>query len=110
MSSQHLDCLRKELAAHHWVVARESRPGDDDEDFTWNIERPNGDSPLTIQFTPARAGKFGGGEIIESFDEVFAACIVLHEDVASLYFGRLTGQFLKDVPAFVAALSQIESS
>ena len=109
MSASHLERLRQELTSNHWVVVKECSELSDDRTFRWELSRPNGDVPLTLEFTPAGDGLHGGGNPIDDINLAYACDIVEFPDVPHLYFGtNFRGKFQNDVVEFVAAMAGLE--
>ena len=111
MSASHLKRIREELSAQHWTILSESSELNDDEDFYWRISSPNGDCPLTIEFTAETDGKHGGGRPIDDIELAYACSVSAPPSSVNLYFGsKFSGKFQIDVVEFVTKLASIEDS
>lgn len=87
MSLSHLEELRTQLERRHWRIVSENRILTSESPLSWTIARPNGDSPLTLEFNPSSYGRYGDYEH-ESIDESIACTVVGHSGIPHLYFGK----------------------
>lgn len=99
MSHAHLAELRVQLERRQWKIVSENKTLSEDSNLNWIIARPNGDSELTLEFSPGSYGLYGQYEH-DSIDESIACCVVGHNEIQHLYFGKFHGQYQKDVVAF----------
>ena len=106
MSRSHLVELRTQLERRHWKVLTENQTLTHNSPLSWTIARPNGDTPLTLEFHPGSYGAHGDWQH-ESIDESIACQVVEYPEISHLYFGKFRGQFQKDVVAFADAIDTI---
>ena len=99
MTISHLNKIRDLLNENHWIIVTE-------EDFSWNIARPNGDTPLQLSF-PAWYGAMG--EYRETSIEKSINCEVVNYPDLDVYFGKYSRTFQKEVQEFVAQINQIST-
>lgn len=108
MSAAHLAELRSHLERRHWVICGENCLLTSDESLYWKICRPNGDHPLTLEFTAGHAGLHGHIKC-ESIDESIACDVVGHSEIPYLYFGKFHGKFQAAVAVFANAIDAIQA-
>jgi len=108
MTVSHLAKLRAELERRHWVIVSENQHLDGGK-LHWNIARPNGDSPLTLEFSPGLGGPVHD-RTLESIEDAIACDVVGHSEIESLYFaGKFGGKFQSDVVSFADAVNRLGS-
>ncbi len=102
MTVSHLQRLQQELERNHWKVLER------DDEFQWKIARPNGDTPLVLEFTPGHSDQHLGLRL-EDIESSIACGVAGHDEIAHLYFGKYSGKFQKDVVNFVAAIDDVDA-
>jgi hypothetical protein len=110
MTTSHLERLRKELEANHWVVVEENDDMARCGKLSWRIARPNGDCPLELEFTPGHSKKHLGVQL-EDIESAIACDIVGHDEVPYLYFSsKFSGKFQQEVVRFVDSINEIDNT
>ena len=105
MSIAHLEKLRKELEGNHWIIEKEES---NSHLYYWKISRPNGDMPLTIEFSIGGRGLYGAIDDSETIEDAIACNIETHEEI-EVYFGKFSGGFQKDIKNFVSQICNLDS-
>lgn len=103
MSHSHIDAIRTKLENNHWVIKKERLVEEYDTSAYWDIARPDGSNPLTIQFS---GGYHADGLRKRTFHESIGCNVVEHSDV-SLYFARIHRSWCKELNQFVMGLNQL---
>ena len=106
MSVSHLTELRTQLERRHWRIVTENKTKTTETSLNWRISRPNGDSPLTLEFTPGSFGPYGGYEH-DSIEHSIACEVIDHPEIPYLYFGKFQGHYQDKVLEFVDAINSI---
>lgn len=108
MSISHLNEVRSRLERRHWIVVSETNKLTPEEPLQWKISRPNGDTPLTVTFTPGLGGAYGQIPM-EEIEDGISCQISEHPEIPYLYFGsKFHGRFQQDVAAFVDAVDSLD--
>lgn len=110
MTISHLDKLPEELESRHWVVTAEQTTLAESDALCWHICRPNGDTPLILDFTPGHGGEHGDVRL-DGITESIACDIVNHPEIEHLYFGsKFSGKFQHDVVRFAGNIDAIDKN
>ena len=101
MPVSHLERLRKSLSSNQWVITSEEKGNDYDVSAVWKISRPNGDSPLSLNFEGQSEGD------VLPIEKAYACHVSQNPDI-SLYFGKISKSFPTDLKKFMARLNDGE--
>lgn len=106
MSRAHLEKLKLELGKSKWILRTDVSTNE----FlsTWEISRPNNDCLLEIEFGISGNGEYGACIGNETMDNAIG-CSVSNSEI-SIYFGKYSGQFQKDIAAFISQINQWEKT
>lgn len=108
MTIAHLSKLKELLVNYHWKIDKENNVCTETEELEWHISRPNGDTPLTIKFSPGYGGKYCDIQLDE-IEQSIACEVERHPDIEYLYFGsKFHGKFQADVVNFVEQINSID--
>ena len=107
MSIAHLNLLKSLLETSHWKIVFESDFLDDENDMEWQISRPNGDNPLKLIFSAGFGGAYGQYQL-NDITESIACDVALNTEIETLYFGKFSKKFQKDVVNFVDRINEID--
>lgn len=102
MEKAHIEQIRKKLEHSKWII--QEIYSELDTMPYWKICRPNGDHPLILEFMLSGNGKYGALRGDESFYNAIACHIKEYPEI-DLYFGKYSGQFQKDLAAFITTLN-----
>lgn len=106
MSFSHIQDLKKKLEQAHWVIKSGYTP--DEYSDRWEIERPNGDTPLVLDFQIGGKGNYGALNGSETLSNAIGCTVLKHPEI-NIYFGKFTGKFQKDSNEFITQINAIRT-
>ena len=98
----HLKQLKKDLENHHWKIISEEGGNDYDISAVWIVARPDGSNQLHLEFE-------GLDDLKTLPIEKSYACHVREASDISVYFGKISKSWPKELSEFINKINQLRT-